>query len=80
MAQLPVLQFSQQRLLVDVQIHAVKPGPQQREGMLRTQIPANRALTEIALAHHSLDDREYRRRVRPRRLHRRGPATGSPAP
>ena len=62
-AQLALLEQLEQLALVDTEVHRDQPGAQQRARILGPEIAPSRALPDVALAHHSLDDLEHRRRV-----------------
>jgi hypothetical protein len=66
-AQLAFLELAQQLVLVDVELHRVEPGPQQGERIARGEIGSCARVPVVALPHHTFDDSEHGRGVRPRR-------------
>jgi hypothetical protein len=60
-----VLEQRQQLPLVDAEIHPRKPGAQERNRVVGTEVGPRPAVPDVALGDHALDDLQDRRGVGP---------------
>src|SRR5919198_463087 len=62
-AEVLVLQQREQLALAQLQLDGLEPGVQQRARVVGSEVGADRALADVALAHHALDHGQHRARI-----------------